>query len=389
MSAPLLDNVTAVLADLRDRARDIEDLRRVSDDSMKQLTGAGVFRALQPSRYGGLEVDAMHFYEAVRRIATACGSTGWVASILGVHPWQLALFPDRAQADVWSDDPDALISSSYAPTGRVEAVDGGYRVAGRWNFSSGCDHAQWVFLGGAVLGPDGVPVDFGTVLLPRTDYEIDDVWDTVGLRGTGSNDIVVRDAFVPAHRFLSFVDTSRCRCPGHAENDAALYRLPFASVFSTTITAPIIGMAQGAYDAHVAMMSERVRISYGGQRVVDDGFAQVRVAAAASEIDAAWLQLERNISELTRFARDDAKIPMELRARTRRDQVRGTERAIDAIDTLFENSGGHALRRSTPVERAWRDAHSGRAHVVNDPERALATYGKLAWGMSIDQEPMV
>ena len=215
------------------------------------------------------------------------------------------------------------------------------------------------------------------------------MWDTVGLRGTGSNDIVVSDAFVPAHRFLSFVDTSRCRCPGHLENDAALYRLPFASVFSTTITAPIIGMAQGAYEAHVAMMSERVRISYGGQRVVDDGFAQVRVAGAASEIDAAWLQLERNISELTRFARDDAKIPMELRARTRRDQVRGTERAIDAIDTLFENSGGHALRRSTPVERAWRDAHSGRAHVVNDPERALATYGKLAWGMSIDQEPMV
>ena len=389
MRNQFLDGVTAVLADLRDRAREIEALRRVSDDSMKQLIGTGVFRALQPSRYGGLELDAMAFYEAVRRIAGACGSTGWVASIVGVHPWQLALFPDQAQADVWSDDPDTLISSSYAPTGRVDAVDGGYRVTGRWSFSSGCDHGQWVFLGGAVLDPSGRPIDFGTLLLPRSDYVIDDVWDTVGLRGTGSNDIVVNDAFVPAHRFLSFADTSRCQCPGHSENTAPLYRLPFASVFSNTITAPIIGMAQGAYDAHVAMMSERLRISYGGQRVVDDGFAQVRVASAASEIDAAWLQLERNISELTRYATEGKTIPMELRARTRRDQVRGTERAIEAVDTLFENSGGHALGRGTPIERAWRDAHSGRAHVVNDPERALATYGKLAWGLSIDQEPMV
>ena len=388
MRDQFLAGVDAVLGDLRDRAHEIEDLRRVSDDSMKQLIGTGVFRALQPSRYGGLELDAMDFYEAVRRIAGACGSSGWVASILGVHPWQLALFPDQAQADVWSDDPDSLVSSSYAPTGRVDAVDGGYRVTGRWNFSSGCDHAQWVVLGGAALDAGGMPVDFGTFLLPRSDYEIDDVWDTVGLRGTGSNDIVVSDAFVPRHRFLSFVDTARCQCPGQSVNTAPLYRLPFASVFSNTITAPIIGMAQGAYDAHVAMMSERLRISYG-QRVVDDGFAQVRIAAAASEIDAAWLQLERNISELTRYAISGTQIPIELRARTRRDQVRGSERAIEAVDMLFENSGGHALRRGTSIERAWRDAHSGRAHVVNDPERALAMYGKLALGLSIDQEPML
>jgi 3-hydroxy-9,10-secoandrosta-1,3,5(10)-triene-9,17-dione monooxygenase len=306
-----------------------------------------------------------------------------------VHPWQLALFPDEAQIDVWGDDADTLISSSYAPTGRVEVVDGGYRVAGRWSFSSGCDHARWVFLGAAVLGHDGVPVDFGTVLLPRRDYAIDDVWDTVGLRGTGSNDIVVTDAFVPAHRFLSFADTSRCECPGQELNAAPLYRLPFASVFSNTITAPIIGMAQGAYEAHVAMMSERIRISYGGQRVSEDSFAQVRVATAASEIDAAWLQLERNMTELTRHANAGERIPMELRARARRDQVRGTERAIQAVDMLFENSGGHALGRGTPIERAWRDAHSGRVHAVNDPERALTTYGKLAWGLPIHQDPMV
>ena len=389
MSAQLPEGVGALLGHLRARAREIEDLRRVSDESIKELIDSGLFRALQPARYGGLELDVMTFYDAVRQIAGACGSTGWVASILGVHAWQLALFADQAQADVWADDPDTLVSSSYAPTGRIDSVDGGYRVDGRWNFSSGCDHAQWVFLGGAVLDREGTAVDFGTFLLPRRDYTIDDVWDTVGLRGTGSNDIVVDNAFVPAHRFLSFADTSRCRCPGHDVNQAPLYRLPFASVFSNTITAPIIGMATGAYDAHVAMMSERVRISYGGQRVVDDGFAQVRVAEAASEIDAAWLQLERNMTELTRHAIAGERIPIELRARARRDQVRGTERAIQAVDRLFENSGGHALRRGTPIERAWRDVHSGRVHAVNDPERALTTYGKLVWGLPVHQDPMV
>ena len=237
--------------------------------------------------------------------------------------------------------------------------------------------------------PAGKPIDFGTVLLPRSDYVIDDVWDTVGLRGTGSNDIVVNDAFVPAHRFLSFADTSRCQCPGQSVNAAPLYRLPFVSVFSNTITAPIIGMAQGAYDAHVAMMSERLSAS----RTVPSAWWTMASRKCGSRRRPArstppGCNSNATSPSSTRYAIAGEKIPIELRARTRRDQVRGTERAIEPVDTLFENSGGHALRRGTPIERAWRDAHSGRVHVVNDPERALATYGKLAWGLSI-QEPMV
>ena len=127
MREQFLEGVSSVLGDLRDRARDIEELRRVSDDSMKQLVGTGFFRALQPSRYGGLELDAMDFYEAVRRIAGACGSSGWVASILGVHPWQLALFPDQAQADVWSDDPDTLVHS-LVPIADRTIANGLYRL---------------------------------------------------------------------------------------------------------------------------------------------------------------------------------------------------------------------------------------------------------------------
>ena len=177
---------------------------------------------------------------------------------------------------------------------------------------------------------------------------IDDVWDTVGLRGTGSNDIVVDGAFVPEHRSLSFTDVFRCACPGQAANPAPLYRLPYGSLFSYAITTPIIGMATGAYDAHVAYQRERVRAAYIGQKAAEDPFGQVRVAEAAAELDSAWLALERNMTELMEHARAGEKIPLPLRLRVRRDQVRGTGQAISAVDLLFENSGGRALRDRHP-----------------------------------------
>ena len=235
------------------------------------------------------EADPVTFLSAVRLIASACGSTGWVASVLGVHAWQLALFPPPAQEEVWAGDPAARMSSSYAPTGQAQAVAGGHRLTGRWSFSSGCDHATWVLLGAIVTDDEGTPADFRTFLLPASDYVIDDVWDTVGLRGTGSNDIVVAGAFVPEHRSLSFTDVSRCACPGHEVNTAPLYRLPYGSLFSYSITMPIIGMATGAYDAHVAYQRDRVRAAYVGQKAAEDPFGQVRIAEAAAELDAAWL----------------------------------------------------------------------------------------------------
>jgi 3-hydroxy-9,10-secoandrosta-1,3,5(10)-triene-9,17-dione monooxygenase len=388
MSNATLDAIRDLLPSFRARAADAEQQRRVPKESIDDLAAAGLFRMLQPKRFGGLESQLMDFFEAGRLIGSACGSTGWVASVVGVHPWQIALFDDRAQVEVWGVDESTRVSSSYAPTGRVVAVDGGYEISGRWSFSSGSDHATWVLLGGVVLGPDGTPIDFGTFLVPRGDYEVDDVWDTVGLRGSGSNDIVIEGAFVPAHRALSFGATAVLDCPGHAVNANPMYKLPFASVFSNSITAPIIGIAHGAYDEHTAMMRERIRISYGGQKVAEDGYAQVRVAEAASDIDAAWLQLERNIRELLGHAERGERIPLELRVRTRRDQVLGTRRAVAAVDRLFENSGGHALQQGTPIERAWRDAHAGRVHPVNDPERGLSMYGMNEFGVPVT-EPML
>jgi 3-hydroxy-9,10-secoandrosta-1,3,5(10)-triene-9,17-dione monooxygenase len=378
-----------LLPTLRERAQETEDARDVPADTIKSLEESGFFRLLQPSRYGGLEADPLTFYRAVRAVASACGSTGWVASVVGVHAWQLALFPAAAQQEVWGTDTDTRMSSSYAPTGRAQLADGGHRLSGRWSFSSGASHATWVLLGGIVTNDQGVPVDFRTFLLPSSDYEIDDVWDTVGLRGTGSNDIVVDGVFVPPHRSLSFTDVTKCVCPGQQVNDAPLYRIPFGSVFSYAITTPVIGMATGAYHAHVAYQRTRVSTAYAGHKAAEDPFAQARVAEAAAEIDAAWFALERNMTELMAHASAGEPIPMPLRLRIRRDQVRGTGQAIGAVDLLFENSGGRALRMGTPIQRFWRDAHAGRVHAINDPERALTMFGRGEFGLPPSADAML
>ncbi len=385
----VMAGVRDLLPVLRERAQEAEDGRVVPAESIKALEETGFFRLLQPKSFGGLEADPLTFYSIVRLIASACGSTGWVSSVLGVHPWHVALFTAEAQQEVWGADPATRISSSYAPTGKARKVEGGHQVSGRWSFSSGCDHAAWVLLGQIVTDTENRPIDFRTFLLPRSDYAIEDVWDTVGLRGTGSNDIVVTNVFVPEYRSLSFMDVSRLVSPGQELNPAPLYKLPYGSIKSYSITTPIIGMATGAYEAHVTYTRERVRVAYVGQKAAQDPFAQVRVAEASGDIDAAWLALEHNMTELMRLASSGHAIPTDLRLRIRRDQVRGTGQAIRAVDRLFENSGGRALKAGTPIQRFWRDAHAGRVHAINDPERALSMYGGGEFGLPVPADAML
>jgi 3-hydroxy-9,10-secoandrosta-1,3,5(10)-triene-9,17-dione monooxygenase len=379
-----LGGVRDLLRTFRDRADEAERLRVVPEASIKELEEVGFFRLLQPRRFDGLEADPVTFYAAVRDIASACGSTGWVASVVGVHPWQVALFADEAQQAVWGEDTNTRLSSSYAPTGQATVTEGGYQLSGKWSFSSGCDHCTWVLLGGLVFNDEGDVVDFKTFMVPRKDYTIVDVWHMIGLSGTGSNDIVVDDVFVPEAFTLSMGETGQCKGPGQAVNTSDLYKLPFHSIFTTTICTPIIGMAMGAYQDHVEMQQKRTRAAYLGEKASLDPFAAVRIARASSEIDAAWALAMQNIREEQELVAKGEQIPLKVRLKVRRDQVLGTQRAIDAIDSLFEASGGRALTEGTPLQRAWRDAHAGRVHAANDPERALQMYGAHEFGHKID-----
>ena len=384
MSQAVLDGVRDLLPGFRERADETERLRVVPDSSVKELEEAGFFRLLQPRRFGGYESSPIDFYTAVRDISSACGSTGWISSVIGVHNWQVALFPEEAQQAVWGSDTNVRLSSSYAPTGKATLTEGGYILSGKWAFSSGCAHCSWVLLGGLVFNEDGNVVDFKTFMVPRDSYTIVDVWHTIGLAGTGSNDIIVDDVFIPDAFTLSMGDTGRCYGPGQEQNTSDLYKLPFHSIFTGTITVPIIGMAMGAYAEHVDMQKKRVRAAYIGEKASLDPFAAVRIAKASSEIDAAWALVYNNIREEEACVARGETIPLGLRLKVRRDQVLGTQRSIDAIDMLFEASGGRALAVGSYLQRAWRDAHAGRVHAGNDVERALQMYGAYEFGHKID-----
>jgi len=378
----VLTGIDQLLPKLRERAQETEDLRRIPEATIAELDEVGFFKLLQPEQWGGLQSDPTVFYEAVRRLASACGSTGWVSGILGVHNWHLAHFDQQAQEDVWSADPTVRISSSYAPMGAGVVTDDGYLVNGAWHWSSGCDHASWTFVGGPVI-KDGRPVDFGSFLVPLGDYRIEDDWHVVGLKGTGSNTLVMKDVFVPRHRFTSFKAMSDLTSPGLQTNTAPVYKMPWGTIHPTTISTPIVGMAYGAYAAHVEHQGKRVRAAYAGEKAKDDPFAKVRIAEAASDIDAAWGQLSGNLATEYALLLDGQDIPLELRAKARRDQVRATQRAIAAIDRLFESAGATALGTDTPLQRFWRDAHAGRVHAANDAERAYVMFGNQEFGLPL------
>jgi 3-hydroxy-9,10-secoandrosta-1,3,5(10)-triene-9,17-dione monooxygenase len=376
-----LERVRALLPALRERALETERLRRLPEATVKEFQEAGLFLALQPRRYGGYELDPGTFYQAVIEIGTVCSSSAWVLGVVGIHNWHLGLFHVQAQEDVWRDDPHVLLSTSLAPTGTVECVAGGFRLHGRWSFSSGCDFCQWVVLGGMVAAPHAgeAPVPYA-LLLPRSDYTIDDNWYVMGLCGTGSKDIVVEDAFVPAYRALSYPDMFYLRCPGTAVNTAPLYRLPFGSVFPYAIATPAVGTALGAL--HAFREQTKARLSARDKTpVTEDPFIQFGLGEAVAEVDAAHHRVQRNFAEMMHLASSGQEIPLTCRARYRWDAAKIVDWSVRAIDRLLKASSGRVVFLSNPIQRAWRDVHAIQAHVGNNVERAATVFGRSEFGL--------
>ena len=373
--ATLLQNTTDLLPTLRERAAEAEAARKLPDSTIKDLHAADLFRVMQPKIWGGYELDPGTFLEIGMLLGSACGSTGWVYSILCVHSWELGCMTRTAQEEVWGDDTSVLVSSSYAPTGNVEPTDGGFRLSGRWQFSSGCEHSQWALLGGRVEDGDGARTC--AFLVPRSDYAIEDTWHVIGLRGTGSHDVVIDDAFVPDHRVHALTS-------GSEVSDSPLYQMPFAALFGYSLTAPVIGMAQGALDAHIEWTKGRTRKATAS-KVAGEVFSQIRVAEAGREIDAARLQMLATFDDMLAIVDRGDEIPFETRVRARRDQVLGTRSAVGAVDQVFTNSGAHAIHETSVIQRFWRDAHAASLHNSNVAEPILSAYGELRFG---EQQPI-
>ena len=380
--------------ELRTQAALSVEERRLSDPTVKLLRETGVMRLAQPARYGGLEADPRAFVEAMMVAGEYDGAAAWVLGVVGVHNWHIGLYPDEVQAQVWGDDPDTWISSSYNYVGKATRVDGGYRLTGRWSFSSGCQHAKWVFVGGFVFDDEGRPLEMRHFLLPRPDYEIVDVWHVAGLSGSGSNDIKVTDAFIPDARSMSWPDLQAHKCPGVEVNTAPLFKIPWGSMFLNAVTAPLVGMARGMLDEATGLVKGRVSnyIPPGGPsgpfdaKAIWPAVSMYKLAEASSEIDAARLQMLDNLSDVWSYVLDGQPVPLAVRARARRDQVIAARRSVEAADTIFSQAGGRGLSLRSPIQRLWRDAHAGAHHVVNGAEQALTGYGAYLMGEPLEDQ---
>jgi len=371
----LLARAKALQPTLLERAAHAAELRRLPDETIADFKQAGFFRMLQPAKWGGYECEPNAFFDVQMTIAAACPSSAWVLGVVAVHSWQLALFAPQAQEDVWGKDSSVLISSSYAPTGKITRVEGGYKVSGRWSFSSGCDHCQWIFLGGFVP-PDGEQKapDMRTFLLPRSDYKIDDTWHVAGLKATGSKDIVVDDVFVPEHHTHKLIDGFFRKSPGNAVNTAPLFKLPFGQIFVRSVSTSAIGCAQGALDAYNSVAAKRIAAG-DGAKVAEDPTAQVVAAEASALIDECKLVLRRNFDVLMNAARTGADMPVAERVRFRYDSSRAVAKCVEAVDGLFTASGGRAIFLNSPLLRYFMDVHAARAHYANNPDKPGRNFG--------------
>ncbi|MBM9458339.1 hydroxylase [Nocardioides sp. zg-536] len=353
--------------EIRAAAAEGEALMRLPDTTAKTLRDSGIVRMFQPKEYGGLEAHPREAAETTMELAKLDGAAGWVAGIVGVHPWELAFFDRKAQDEIWGEDPDMWMASPYAPMGVAVPVDGGYLLNGRWSFSSGTDHCGWVMIGAAVGDKDGNRTnEVLHVVLPRSDYEIDaDSWDMLGLRGTGSKDLIVKDAFVPTHRTLSADLVLGGDAWRQAGRDETLYRFPFSCLFPLGITSAIIGMTEGLLACYVAAQKERVQVT--GVPIKEDPYVLFAISDAAAEIAASRAALLETVDRFWDKTERRVEVTFEERAAGRRTQIAAGWRAVRAMDEVFTRSGGAAMKADGVIGRFWRDAHVGLTHAIQVP----------------------
>lgn len=366
---------------LQEQAPHAQAERKIPDATIAKMHDAGFFRVLQPKRWGGYEMDPQVFFEVQMALAEGCMSTAWIYGVIAVHNWQIALFDLQAQEDVWRDDTSVLIASSYMPVGKVEPVDGGFKFSGRWAFSSGCDHCDWVFLGGVVPPTaDNPNPDYRTFLVPRGDFKVMDTWHTFGLQGTGSNDIVVEDAFVPDYRTHSSLDGFRGTNPGIDSREISLYKIPFGQLFPRAVSTSTIGATQGAINAYRDVASKRVGTN-SGSKTAEDPQAQMAVARAQALVDQLKLRLMQTYDQLMADARQGQPTDLNLRIQYRYESAAVPEACLAEVLELQKMCGGRAIFTNSPLQRFVLDILAGRAHVANNPYQYGRNYGAIQLGL--------
>jgi alkylation response protein AidB-like acyl-CoA dehydrogenase len=378
----LLERAKAMAKRARDRAECTEAERRISEEAIDEIRAADLFRVMQPQSFGGFEYGFEVFAEIGAALARGCGSTGWVYGLLASHQWLAGCFPLQAQEEFWADR-SALAAGSYAPAGQGIPVSGGWRFSGQWGFCSGCDNAQWLFLGAMIPQEEGAPKP-GFILAPAAACVIDDNWHTMGLCGTGSKNIIAKDVFVPFHRAVTFGDLSAGTSPGTRVHANPLFRQSFLAVLPVTIVAPLLGMAEGALADFLDIAQVRTTrgaVSGGNLKMAELTTIQLRVAEAAACTEAARRIVFSNLAEAYDRVAGGEGIDVAMRIRNRRDQAFCVRLAVQAIDALFLASGGQSIFLNTSLQRTWRDAHAAASHISLNWESTGSMVGQYMLGL--------
>ena len=371
----LLDRARALVPVLADRAQACEDLRRVPDETVEDFRAAGFYDICKPSAYGGYQLSPEVLFRVSIELARGCPSSAWAVCLIGIHNWEPGLMDAAASEALWGDDRDARFSSSYAPFGKLRPVEGGYRLSGRWEWSSGSDHCSWVMLGAMLPPQDGPPQQIA-LLVPRRDYEIVDTWHVAGLKGTGSNDIVVDDAFVPEHL------THHINAPSLNPFDDDIYLMPFSNVFGQCLCAVTQGIAEGALSSYRNYLAERTH-KYDGAAMSGDPFQQRTLSEVTAAVQANRLRyhnifrtLEGAVAEAKAAGQPGVPAAVQI-AQMWETQVIAHSNA-DLVTRLMRASGGGAQRLGHPMQRYFRDINSAVAHAYLNVDRGSLQFAEVS-----------
>ncbi|WP_123024176.1 acyl-CoA dehydrogenase family protein [Mycolicibacterium stellerae] len=373
------------VASLADRAQEAERLRRLPSATVDDFIASGLPELLVPARYGGLQAPWSAILDPVRRMAHGCASSAWTLGFYTLHNWMMALFGEEAQQEAFATRP-FLAPAPLAPTGRGIPVDGGIRLSGRWSWATGVMHGNWIIVG-ALCGPDD-SIYPALALLPISDAAVEDVWHTDGMCATGSNDVVITDAFVPAHRLVRVTDIYKGTAPGAAVHDADTYRWPMVPALALLAAMPALGSAERAADIYAERLSQRV-LAYEGITQRDKPMAQSHLSEARVRLRALRGLLADTVGQVEILVAAGDPVPRPVRAEARLAAAHIVVESRVVISRLLGASGAGAHFLDNPLQRIKRDVDVLAGHVVFDYDTSRELSGALILGLEIPRTAMV
>ena len=365
---------------LREQAPACEQARRLTPEVMEALTRDGLFRYLQPKAWGGMELPFVAYFDVPEMLSRGDISVGWTVDNLASHHRNVTWFEPKAQAEVWGGSPDAGIASGIAyPQGRAVRADGGIRLSGEWNFSSGTDHSDWSILACILRDGDEV-LDYLFCLAHRSQYEVVDDWKVLGMRATSSKTVRCNDVYLPQYRTVSMcLSREGHEWPGLRTNPNPHYRVPISALGGHGIGACLVGNARAALELSIEAVKAR-STSYTGAKMRDFQAVQLRIGAAGAKIDAAHLVLRADCLEAQRVYETGGNLDTETRLRYKRNAALAVRMCVEAVDALHEMAGANGIYDHAPLQRVFRDQRAAAAHISFSTDAQLPPWGLVALG---------